>query len=646
MKMTFRVIFFGALAVFFAVVAVAVFTPVAIWRPSETTIAHPYTALQEQGRKLFYSNGCNYCHTQYVREVDNGMGAVSAGGNYSFDNPMTLGSERTGPDLSYIGRKRSMQWEIDHLKHPREYSPMSIMPEFTFLSDTEVGAIAEYLYHLGDRNAAEFMILPPQPYENAAPPALGFALQEGGDNPKPQGWPTFIASGMYEGKKIYTGHCLTCHGCAGNGLGSYGGTLIVTPVNFKEDPFRDMPDDQWFWHVSEGVQGTVMPPWKESLTEQERWNVIRYIQEVYAQTFERDPDEGDLPAEYDLANPLPISIDTIDAGKRLWTRECAVCHGDAAHGEGIYRESIEPVPPDFSAQADYADFTDGDYFWRVSEGVPWTAMPAWKMQYNSTQRWQLVTYIRTMFTQSLAAPPKPPDTERFTMTEVERRSVIPDTVRYDIGRQQFLIQCSHCHGLAGDGNGWAGSYLNPKPADLRKKLGPDTLTSVPQWDGTQFAKITNGIRDTAMPVWNEFLAEKMRWEDVNYLKTSFAVGAKVNTSVYGTGEVPYNYVRTDPGIFQGEIATIDPAAGAPLYEKYCETCHGKDGKGNGPGTLTLASGSPAAFPQDMNLPYIFWRIREGVSGSMMYGFRPLLTEIEVWNLTAHVVNLTGGKFGG
>ena len=35
------------------------------------------------------------------------MGPVSEGGNYVFDNPMILGSERTGPDLSYIGRKRS-----------------------------------------------------------------------------------------------------------------------------------------------------------------------------------------------------------------------------------------------------------------------------------------------------------------------------------------------------------------------------------------------------------------------------------------------------------------------------------------------------------------------------------------------------------
>ena len=360
----------------------------------------------------------------------------------------------------------------------------------------------------------------------------------------------------------------------------------------------------------------------------------------------RDPNEGDVPKEYDLKNPLPISIDTIDAGKRTWNRECAVCHGDAASGEGIYRESIEPVPPDFSNLANYADFTDGDYFWRISEGVPWTAMPTWKVQYTETERWQLVAYIRTMFTQTLPAPAAPSDSERFLVTEVERNATIPATAEYDTGRQQFLVQCAHCHGLAGDGEGWNGAYLNPKPADLRKKLGPETLSSVKKWDGTQFAKITHGIRDTAMPPWGEFLSQKMRWEDVNYLKQSFAEGRKVTASVYGDGAVPYPYVRTDTGIFSDEIGSIDPAKGQPTFEKYCATCHGKDGKGDGPGTAILASGSPAPLPGDMNYPYIFWRVREGASGSMMYGFEPLLTEMQIWEVTAYVVGLTGGNFGG
>ena len=31
---------------------------------------------------------------------------------------------------------------------------------------------------------------------------------------------------------------------------------------------------------------------------------------------------------------------------------------------------------------------------------------------------------------------------------------------------------------------------------------------------------------------------------------------------------------------------------------------------------------------------------------MMYGFQPLLTETEIWNVTAYIVELTGGTWGG
>jgi mono/diheme cytochrome c family protein len=648
MKMSFKVVLWGGIAVVLAVVTVVVFTPAAVWKPPTTIIAHPYTAEQEAGRKLFYSNGCNYCHTQYVREVDNAMGPVSQGGDYTYDQPLTLGSIRTGPDLAYVGRKRSQQWEIDHLKDPRQFSPMSLMPDFDFLSASELRAISEYLYYLGDRNPAEFMIEPPEAYEGSTGPAYTTAVQASGANPAPQGWPTFMESGLYEGKQIYASHCITCHGCAGNGLGTYAGTLIVTPANFKVDPFRTMPDDQWFWHVSEGVQGSVMPPWRESLTESQRWNVIHYVQEVYAGAFERDPDEGDVPAGYALKNPLPVTVDNMDAGKRIWNRECAVCHGDAAHGEGIYREAIEPVPPDFSAHADYVDFTDGDYFWRISEGVPWTAMPTWKRVYDKTERWQLVTYIRTMFTQTTSAPPEPTEEDKVTTTPVLKSQKIPALASYDVGRQQFLVQCAHCHGLAGDGKGWDGAYLRPTPASLQASLAPDVPGIMTDFDGITFSKVTNGMRGTAMPTWGEFLNTRMRWEDVRYLKDSYNVGlpAASNASHYGNGSVPLPYVRTDPGIFQSEITTIVPSAGKPIYEKYCVTCHGATGQGSGPGTKALLGGGPAPLPKGMNLPYVFGTIRGGIPDTHMYGFQPLLTETDIWNVTAYTIELTGGKWGG
>src|SRR5659263_510031 len=171
MRMTFKVIIVGGLVGFFAVVTWVVFLPTALWHPERTIIAQGYTGDVGRGRTLFYSNGCNYCHTQYVRQQDVAMGPRAEGGNYTEDDPMILGSERTGPDLSYIGRKRSEEWELKHLQHPRYLSPLSIMPNFAALPAQDQHDIVAYLFNLGDRNAAAWMVRPYNtPYLNAEGP--------------------------------------------------------------------------------------------------------------------------------------------------------------------------------------------------------------------------------------------------------------------------------------------------------------------------------------------------------------------------------------------------------------------------------------------------------------------------------------------
>ena len=104
-----------------------------------------------------------------------------------------------------------------------------------------------------------------------------------------------------------------------------------------------------------------------------------------------------------MENPLENSYDVLDNGKAIFTRECQVCHGCSARGEGPYRTGLEPLPPDLG-DGSYGDFTDGDYIWRLEVGVPWSAMPAWGLQYSIDELWTVVHYIRTMFTQTEPTP--------------------------------------------------------------------------------------------------------------------------------------------------------------------------------------------------------------------------------------------------
>jgi mono/diheme cytochrome c family protein len=654
MRMTFTVLIVGGLIGFFAVVTWVVFLPTALWQPERTIIAQGYQGDVARGRSLFFSNGCNYCHTQYVREQDVAMGPRANGGNYTEDNPMILGSERTGPDLSYIGRKRSQQWELKHLEHPRDLSPLSIMPDFAALSGQDQHDIVAYLFDLGDRNSAAWMIRPYNTvYLNVKGPSPEPTAQPGLTD-VPKGWDTFKASGLWQGKQIYLTNCLTCHGCAGNGLGAYGGTMVVTPVNFKQEPFRAMPDDEWFWHVKEGVPGTLMPVWKTTLSDQQIWNTISYVQQMYAQPFYHDPDEGDPPPPFDtMKNPLENSYAVLDSGKAIWTRECQVCHGCAARGEGMYRTGLEPLPPDLG-DGSYGDYTDADYIWRLKVGVPWSAMPPWGFQYSTDQLWTVVHYIRTMFTQTEPTLPKPPKSQEFRFPQLYKEQTMPPTASFERGKAIYANMCTQCHGMAGNGRGPDGLYLKPRPANLQDQAQdldpPAALNSI----------LTFGIENSTMPSSGEWLPIDQRWDLARYIVDGFQKGRPVTSSVMGNGDVPDDFVTYDNGIFKDEGGTLSPANGKKQYTAFCAGCHGANGQGDGPAVAKSASGAPAAFPAGMAPAYVYWRVAQGVPESMMPGFSPLefqsqvtttgvsggsksLTEADLRDITDYVGRLAPGQ---
>ena len=97
---------------------------------------NPLTPIEAKGRAIFAANGCGYCHTQQVRPLtqDEVFGRPSAPGDFAYQTPELLGSERTGPDLTNIGaRQPSAVWQYIHLYNPRAVVPESIMPSFAWM---------------------------------------------------------------------------------------------------------------------------------------------------------------------------------------------------------------------------------------------------------------------------------------------------------------------------------------------------------------------------------------------------------------------------------------------------------------------------------------------------------------------------------
>ena len=97
--------------------------------------------LAQQGMEIYKANGCIYCHSQQVRPEGYGADIARNWGqrrtvsrDYLHDNPVMLGTMRTGPDLSNIGvRQTSVLWHLQHLYNPQITSKGSVMPPFRFL---------------------------------------------------------------------------------------------------------------------------------------------------------------------------------------------------------------------------------------------------------------------------------------------------------------------------------------------------------------------------------------------------------------------------------------------------------------------------------------------------------------------------------
>ena len=115
-------------------------------------------ALVVRGRHLYGSLNCVTCHTQQIRgdarltQLIDGVERVpvlradarfgrehaSRAAEYAWQDPVYMGTQRTGPDLSAVGRRLpEAQWHYWHLYHPRSVSPDSIMPPHRFLFTTE-----------------------------------------------------------------------------------------------------------------------------------------------------------------------------------------------------------------------------------------------------------------------------------------------------------------------------------------------------------------------------------------------------------------------------------------------------------------------------------------------------------------------------
>lgn len=146
------------------------------------------------------------------------------------------------------------------------------MPVFNNLSDREIKSVIEYVKGFSPRwskpaHYAPALVLPPLP--------VWF-----GDS-------SLLKARAEKGRVLYDTACAVCHGSDGGGSGVAAKNLMdswgqpTTPSDLRQTVLRNGPRLETIFRVLlTGIDGTPMPAFAETMTEEERWELVAFIVEL------------------------------------------------------------------------------------------------------------------------------------------------------------------------------------------------------------------------------------------------------------------------------------------------------------------------------------------------------------------------------
>jgi cytochrome c oxidase cbb3-type subunit 3 len=101
------------------------------------------------------------------------------------------------------------------------------------------------------------------------------------------------------------------------------------------------------------------------------------------------------PEAAKLKNPMAATPDSIAAGKQVFQRHCATCHGTA--GQGGSGNDLIPGAPDLTDAEWKHGSTDGEIFSVIKNGVPPELnMVPFGDELRDPDIWNVVNYIRSL----------------------------------------------------------------------------------------------------------------------------------------------------------------------------------------------------------------------------------------------------------
>jgi cytochrome c oxidase cbb3-type subunit I/II len=219
------------------------------------------------------------------------------------------------------------------------------------------------------------------------------------------------------------------------------------------------------------------------------------------------------------------------------------------------------------------------------------------------------------------------------------------------GKQVFEAHCIACHGVKGDGNGTAATFLyrqRPRNFTFGEFKFRTTKGPLPT-DADLLRTITRGVRGTAMPAWFELPIDD-RLAVIQYVKYVLAVDRS------DPQKADYYFLDQPPEAPLVIGAPPPPTPGLVAHGRQvwlqakCWTCHGKSGAGDGEqvGGLKDDWGFPirpanltaGQFKSGPNVADIYRTVSTGLTGTPMPSFHDSLADADRWALAYYVLSLS------
>ena len=268
------------------------------------------------------------------------------------------------------------------------------------------------------------------------------------------------------------------------------------------------------------------------------------------------------------AAPRPLTEQDLKAGRAVYQRECAACHGERGDAASDGAAFVDPKPRNFTKKMfklrttpSGEPPTTADILRTIEQGIPGSAMPSFK--FLSEQERREVAAVVLEFADFLDQPEPVAIAQSAAAPAVTAQSIAKGKQVYE------AMQCAACHGVGGKGDGPSAAALaddDGNPIKVR-----DFTTGVYRGGGDRkdlYYRFTTGMDGTPMPAFADSVSDADRWALVDYIKS-----LEVKPSL---APLPKDAI----------------AAGRAVAAKYsCRACHVlDDGKGGTAGPDLRISG--------------------------------------------------------